>query len=364
MTAMTAGTGSSVGDEQERRPAEIMEGFFENLPSPLPAPLPFVDGSHTIVVLPDTQVYSDKYPEVFEHQTRWIAEQRDSLGIRFVLHVGDITERSSDREWRVAKGAMGLLDGVVPYAMAVGNHDCGANGWSDSRDSMFSTLFPVRQFKRNGSLGGTFELGVSDNSYHLFTAGGRDWIAVMLEWGPRQQVVKWADGVLRAYADRTAIIVTHAYMYYDNTRYDRILRSDQVWNPYDYPTADLPGGVSDGEDLWRDLVSMHGNVAMVLSGHVLGDGVGYLASTGKVGNTVHQMLSNYQMLPDGGRGYLRLLEIMPDGETIQVKTYSPVYDDYMTSDRQQFVIKLDVRLGRPCIGSRACDPYAGVLSES
>lgn len=36
------------------------------------------------------------------------------------------------------------------------------------------------------------------------------------------------------------------------------------------------------------------------------------------------MLANYQMLPEGGQGWLRLIELLPDGETIQVKTYSPV----------------------------------------
>ena len=159
-------------------------------------------------------------------------------------------------------------------------------------------------------------------------------------------MVDWANKVLQTYADRTAIVVTHAYLFHDNSRYDRI-RDDQPWNPHHYPTAKLPGGVSDGEELWNDLISHHGNIAMVLCGHVLGDGAGYLASKGDVGNTVHQMLSNFQMMPGGGRGYMRLLELLPDGKTVQVKTYSPMLDDFMTDDQHQFVIELDVRLGRP-----------------
>jgi len=346
--------------EPVRRPAAILAEWFEDLPCPLPAPLAFVEGSSTIAVLPDTQVYSDMYPEIFEQQTRWIADQHKQRDIRFVLHLGDVTERGSAREWKSSAVAMGRLEGVVPYAMAAGNHDYEERGRANTRFSLLSSYFPTQKFRKMGTFGGSYNAGVLDNSFHLFSAGGRDWIALMLEWGPRRDVVAWANKVLSAHADRAAIIVTHAYLFHDGTRYDHI-RDDQPWNPHHYPTSELPGGVSDGEELWHDLVSLHGNVAMVLSGHVLGDGAGYLASKGRVGNTVHQMLSNYQMMPSGGRGYLRLLELMPDGRTVQVKTYSPVHDDHMTSDQHQFVIELDVRLGQPCKGNRPCDPYAEVM---
>jgi hypothetical protein len=252
---------------------------------------------------------------------------------------------------------------VIPYAIALGNHDYGEHGWADSRANPFSSFFPVSTFRKMGTLGGTYQPRVSDNSFHLFSVGGREWIAVMLEWGPRRDVVRWANTVLNAHANRAAIVVTHAYMYDDGSRMD-YSRRDQAWNPHDYPTADLPGGVHDGEDLWRELISQHGNIAMVLSGHVLGRGTGYLASKGEVGNTVHQMLSNYQMLAGGGQGYMRLLEFLPDGDTVQVKTYSPVVDAYLTDEQNQFVIKLDVKLGKPCKGSQPCDPYASFRGVS
>ncbi|HNS98462.1 MAG TPA: metallophosphoesterase [Polyangiaceae bacterium] len=355
--AVSSRVESAPEPEPERRPAAILAKWFENLPCPLPPPLPFVEGSSTLAVLPDTQVYTDRYPETFERQVRWIVEQKQTYDIRFVLHLGDMTERSSAREWQTAEKTMGLLDGVIPYAIATGNHDYEDKGWANTRRSPLSTHFPVAKMRKVGALGGTYNAGVLDNSYHLFSAGNRDWIALMLEWGPRRGVVDWANKVLQTYADRTAIVVTHAYLFHDNSRYDRI-RDDQPWNPHHYPTAKLPGGVSDGEELWNDLISHHGNIAMVLCGHVLGDGAGYLASKGDVGNTVHQMLSNFQMMPGGGRGYMRLLELLPDGKTVQVKTYSPMLDDFMTDDQHQFVIELDVRLGRPCKNNQPCDPYA------
>ncbi|MFW5739710.1 MAG: metallophosphoesterase [Myxococcota bacterium] len=320
--------------------------WFRDLPDPVPGPAPYTAGASTIVVLPDTQVYTDVHPAIFERQTRWVAEHHEERDIRFVLHLGDVTETASPREWQSAQQAMGWLDGRVPYALATGNHDYGKHGHAESRESLLSTYFPVRAFLDDPTFGGTYNAGVLDNSFHLFSAGGRDWIALVLEWGPRHDVVQWADRVLAAHADRIAVVVTHAYLFHGDTRFDTE-REDQPWNPHDYATAELPGGVYDGQELWDGLISRHGNVAMVLSGHVLGDGVGLLSSRGEQGHVVHQMLSNYQMLESGGQGYLRLLEILPDGETIQVKTYSPWLDDYKTEFDQQFRLRLDVKLEQP-----------------
>jgi len=79
---------------------------------------------------------------------------------------------------------------------------------------------------------------------------------------------------------------------------------------------------------------------MVLSGHVLADGAGRMSERTQLGNVVHQMLANYQMLHEGGDGWLRLIEILPDGETVQVKTYSPVLDQYNTDPQHQFQLRL------------------------
>src|SRR5687768_5517330 len=59
----------------------------------------------TLVVLPDTQQYAERYPDIFLAQTRWIADQADALDIRYVLHVGDVTEWSTPGEWQLAERA-------------------------------------------------------------------------------------------------------------------------------------------------------------------------------------------------------------------------------------------------------------------
>src|SRR5688572_2809413 len=73
----------------------------------------------TIVVLPDTQNYSEFYPQIFRAQTEWIAANRESRNIKLVLGLGDIVNHgSSETEWLNADAAIDLLDGAsVPYLL-------------------------------------------------------------------------------------------------------------------------------------------------------------------------------------------------------------------------------------------------------
>ena len=53
------------------------------------------------------------------------------------------------------------------------------------------------------------------------------------------------------------------------------------------------------------------------------------------------MLVDYQSRELGGEGFLRILEFHPDGKTVQVKSYSPLYDAYMRDSGSQFTFELD-----------------------
>jgi len=67
---------------------------------------------------------------------------------RYVLHVGDsVQEGGSETEWANIDKAMGLLDGKVPYIMAVGNHDYDRIKPPKST-VMFNRTFPVERFKK------------------------------------------------------------------------------------------------------------------------------------------------------------------------------------------------------------------------
>ncbi|MEW4564780.1 metallophosphoesterase [Bremerella sp. JC770] len=298
----------------------------------------FVDGSWTLALLPDTQVYSIRYPGLFSTQTAWLRAHAKPRNIQYVLHLGDITNNNTRKEWERASESMRLLDGEVPYALAPGNHDYGPSGDASTRETFLNEYFSFEKLAEQPGFGGAFEDKKLDNTFHLFEVGGQKWIIIALEWGPRDEAIAWANKVMKQHADRKGILITHAYMYSNSRRYDH---SDPThpnhWNPHGYRT---PRSVNDGQELWEKLVRKH-NFVFTFNGHVLNDGTGYRADRNDQGQFVHQILANYQMRELGGAGFLRLLEFDPDGNTVHMMAYSPLHDSYMLAGDHTFTIKLD-----------------------
>jgi len=299
----------------------------------------------TIAILPDTQLYSKYFPEIFISQTQWIVEHKDELRIEFVLHEGDITNNNNTDQWENAKASLSLLDGNVPYALVPGNHDMGTNGQADTRDTtLLNTYFPLSSFEDSSTFGGVYEPNKLDNSYHLFSAGGTDWLILALEFGPRDPVLDWANQVVADFPNRRVIVLTHAYMYSDDTLLSTL--PTHKGSPHIYGVANEPGGVNDGVEMWDKFVCLHPNISFVFSGHGCNDGTGRLVGIGDNGNKVYQMLANFQMLDNGGNGYLRLVEFQANEQKVSVTTYSPYLDQYLTDTENQFEFT-DVELGLP-----------------
>jgi hypothetical protein len=296
----------------------------------------------TLVVLPDTQFYSCAFPNVFDDQTRWIAEQSAAGRISGMVHTGDIVDHDVPEQWAVARDAFQLLGADVPYLVTTGNHDLaldrGSLGTSYLRDS--GGVFEAR----GGSVG-YFEAGRVDNAFAITALGGEPWLLLGLEFGPRDAVVEWASRVLERYADVPAVLFTHAYLYGDGTRYDR-RRKGQEHHP-DMYSITPEQGIADGEDLYRALVEPHENVRVVLSGHVIPDGLAYSKTTRASGSVVHEILANYQTCAvcpcdhaEGGGGYLRLMQL-DDRGMMHVRSYSPHRDAWLDDAENAF--SFDVR---------------------
>jgi hypothetical protein len=298
-------------------------------------------GSFTVVVLPDTQHYSEKYPDTYLAQTRWIVEQQKERRIAAVLHLGDITNRSTPTEWKNAVKAMDQLDGHVPYFFINGNHDYSQGGSCRDRTTLLNEYFPIAKFQNRPNFGGVYDRGPNrmENSYHHFSAGGRDFLVLGLEFGPRKDVVRWANEVVAKHPKHETILITHAFIYFDDTRYNwKKYGAKQNWNPHAYGVAKTTGDdVSDGEELWTNLISKHENFVLTLNGHVLGDGLGRYHSTTPAGRDVQQLLVNFQMRPKGGDGWLRILEFQPDGKTVEVCDYSPTRGQRNESPQNKFI---------------------------
>jgi len=316
--------------------------YADAILTPGQPPLP-AEGGFTFVVLPDTQNYSERFPATFTAQTEWIVAQREARRIAGVFHLGDITNRNTPEQWKNAQAAMRVLElAHVPYCMVPGNHDYGEGGNAADRSTMLNEFFPLPERRAAPGWGGTYDREPDrlENNFQFMEAGGRKFLALGLEFGPRADVVRWANEVVGDHPAHEVILLTHAYVYFDDTRYDWATHgTKQQWNPHTYGMARASGGdVHDGEQLWRGLVSRHRNLIMTFNGHVIGDGLGRVTSAAD-GRDISQQLVNFQMRPNGGDGWLRLVELRPDG-TARAWDYSPVLDSRNESPQNQFAFRV------------------------
>ncbi|MGF1581951.1 MAG: LamG-like jellyroll fold domain-containing protein [Gemmataceae bacterium] len=277
-------------------------------------PPPFTPGSETIVVIPDTEGYTSRRPQQFIDMMKWVAAQQKARNITYLLHVGDVTNNNTKREWENARKSFDVIEGKLRYVLAAGNHDY---DHTPGRLTHMNDYFKVAELKKWSTFGDVYEKGKLENHYQLMKIQGRDWIVLSLEMGPRKKVIEWANNVLAKHKNRLAIILTHGYLYYNNQRYNHLMGRQRA-TPYNFY-----GEGADGEQLWNQLVRRHSNVMMVICGHLSAGYVGYRNDEGDYGNAVHQMMVDYENLR-GGRGFLRLLEFQPDKKTVQVRTYSPL----------------------------------------
>lgn len=277
----------------------------------------------SIVLLPDTQNYAEKYPDTYVAQTLWIRKHLKDENIKFVIHLGDIVQTSTKEvEWKNANRAMKLLDDVAPYSVAPGNHDMVVK----SRNTkLYNAYFSAARFKDKKWYGG--HMGeTNDNNYCFFTAAGMKFMVLNLEFAPRDETLKWAADIAEKHPDHRVIVATHCYMRPKG-------RDTSCAEAYK-----IEG--NSGEQMWQKLIRKQPNIFLVVSGRVLG--VGMQTSENEAGGEVFEMLTDYQGLSNGGDGWLRILKFVPDENKIKVKTYSPTLDKTNEDAKETFELEYNM----------------------
>jgi len=272
---------------------------------------PYSLENFTIVVLPDTQYYSESYPEVFDNQTQWIVDNIESMNIVFVSHLGDLVDDPDVIEqWENANNSMSKLDDKVPWSVLLGNHDgIGPN------DNNFVTYFGSNRFSDNIWYGGGYQ-NVGRSNYQLFSAGGSDYLLLNIQYDPNDDVLLWANGVIDQYPLRRVIVSTHDYI--------------------DWGGLFSGWRSSIGQRIYEKLVSGHANqIFLVLCGHV--DRVDSRTQNLN-GFTLYELVFDYQDQPNGGNGWLKILEFSPSQDKIFVKTFSPYLNQFNHNTRSEFTL--------------------------
>jgi len=271
-----------------------------------------LDENFTIVILPDTQGYSEIYPWLFDSQTQWIVDNAEALNIVFVTHLGDIVNDAENiTQWENANGSLSKLDGHVPWGVLPGNHDRGFEFFVN-----YNTYFGYERFSDNNWYGGTYMVGSNANSYQLFSAGGDNYLIFHIQHYPSHDILLWASNVIDEYPDKRVIVSTHEYIY-------------GPYNP-DHRSK-------NGERIWETLIKPHADkIFLVLCGH---------ASTQSTiidhvnGQVVYQLLADFRNSSTIESGWLRILKFCPGQEKIYVKTYSPYLNEYKIDLPNDFILE-------------------------
>lgn len=273
----------------------------------------------------DTQYYSESYPNIYENIVHWIADNKEKDKIKYVIHTGDIVdEADKEIQWKRADADMKVLeDADIPYGVLAGNHDVdhqlGAYDY-------YWNYFGEDRFKDQPTYGGS--LDNNRGHYDLVSSNGNDFIMVYMGWGIRDSDIDWMNEVLAKYPDRKAILNFHEFLLVSGNR---------------APIADK---------IFEEVVQKNKNVFAVLSGHYHDSKL--LVSEiddngdGQSDRKVYQMLSDYQGGPEGGQGYIKLLQFDIANDKMYVKTYSPYMDDYNfydpsdTTKQEEFTLDVDL----------------------
>lgn len=314
--------------------------------------------STTMILLGDPQGYMkyDINQPIFDLITAWIADNAEHMNIKAALCMGDLVEQNdnnalnrkmlnqtSKQMWEAVSRSFERIDGKVPHIHSPGNHDYGFKAAEDEH-TFFPDYFPA---ERQGKVlldrlvaeypnrEGRASL---ENSAYEFTMNGwdRKILVITSEFSPSDGMLEWARNLClsKKYADHYVIFMTHSYMkchgFCDNVRYGQER----------YPLSQKPGN-NWGEQIWEKLVSKVPNLRLVLCGHhahgvdksgndTYEGAIGWRVDKNDAGKDVYQMLYDTQTLGggwegNGGDGWIRILEFMPDGKTVKVRTYSPLF---------------------------------------
>lgn len=314
------------------------------------------EASFSMILIPDPQSYTKfaANQPLFDLQTAWVAQNIDRLNIKAALFTGDMVEQNGKQisapkpneyngdqtgrqQWEAVSRALSRLDNRLPYVVAQGNHDIGEITATDRHTIMPNYVYPERNILFEKCLVSTCQnwQGVhtmENSAYEFHDKAWGDLLVITLEFAPRDEAIAWAKTLTESdkYKNHKVILLVHSWL---NTAGDRITQEGYTLRPCNW-----------ADDVWKKLVYPSKNIVMVLSGHsgaapkIEGDvkstnfkpTSSYRIDKTADGRSIPQMMFNSQQGDgdwngNGGDCWLRILEFKPDGKTIGVRTFSPMF---------------------------------------
>lgn len=238
----------------------------------------------------DTQFYSQDGSSTYQKQMQWVLDNLDAERIGYGLHTGDIVNNRLISEWQFASDAQTLWDEAdFPYGIVPGNHDVDGDGGYAN----YKRFFGEQRYADNPWYGGSHDDNVQH--YDIVSTPGADYLIVFVDWLLDEADIAWANEVIQAHADANVIVATHQYL------------------------TETAGYVHPGQIIFDRIVAPNPNVDVVLSGHI---GIELLTKQAN-GRQVLEVMADYQSAPNGGDGWMRLIEFDAEAQTFSNSTFSP-----------------------------------------
>lgn len=283
-------------------PKPYVGSFGNNQPYTLKS-----EGNYTFAYIPDTQNTIKFTPEVSDAATDWLIGNREEIGLKGVMHVGDLVENwDSDEQWQSAEQAfLPLAQAGIPTTFVPGNHDFSGSNLESYHKYFGEDSSYAAAMAENGNTV-TFEPAGEDTrqaaSYTFVEGGSYTYLLIQLMYEPNDTELAWLERVLSAYPSYPAMITSHNIFSCSAAEPDECTLNEQ------------------GERIWN-VAKKHDNVFMLTGGH--NHGSGFVDLTNDFGNPVIGMLVDYQFSYNGGNAWYRFMEMDETNNKIYFSTFSP-----------------------------------------
>lgn len=290
----------------------------------------FDSSSEYIIVFGDIQEYTQSATcarDFLMPTINWIiGMQKQGYKIDCVLHTGDITNNNNDYQYKHFQKLFRPLADKIPFITVNGNHDY---DWAEDgiiNDRKSSKLTKYASFGLAcDNIVARYEDSRLDNIVVRNIIHGKRYDILALEFGPRPEVIQWADTWVKSHPECNFILLTHEFLEF------RGWRISNGNSGAERQFVNIP--FSTPEYIWDNLIYHNDNIRCVLCGHNGFSQLNLLPN--ETGRQVPQIMFNLQYLPNGGNSMIEVWEIPQSADMVKADVFitkeNLPYTDYQDS---------------------------------
>ena len=282
-----------------------------------------------IAVFGDIQQYTqeESLSSFYINSLQWLKERQSALGdISCIIQTGDITNNNEGHQWRRFRKCTETVSAEIPFYTSTGNHDYSCDAQQRIYDRRSTYLMNYYDFELPFEMAEElFEDHRLDNAVYRNYFNGERVDVMVLEFSPRPEVVEWAKDYLEKHSDVKHIVVVHELLGRGG-----VIIEDNNYADKCFKSTGLPA--CKPSEVWDNVIFPHENVLCAICGHV-SEFIIYAEMTNAAGRHVPVIMFNLESLPNGGDGWIMLLNAGPEDDSVSISVYNTVRDEYYNGSK-------------------------------